>query len=238
MRRRRDSFPLWLAVALVSHGLVAWWPGARAIVRSPALILASPDMIAFEWIETPDPAAAPPPSDPPPAPAPPESRLPSPPPAPAVPEWIAASPAGAAQTPVTIARPRQPMREHAVVESRREPRPVISRTQVGSGSATPRHEERAGAMLARQPTARHAPKPEYPAEARRRRWEGTVEIGVDVSASGGVLSARIIGGSGHEILDRAALATLRRWRFVPARNALGLPVRAPVRIPVRFQLRD
>ena len=42
--------------------------------------------------------------------------------------------------------------------------------------------------------------------------------------------------SGHELLDRAALAAVRGWQFLPAMRD-GRAVAAWVEIPVRFHLR-
>lgn len=58
------------------------------------------------------------------------------------------------------------------------------------------------------------PAPQYPEAARRNRLEGTVEIRITVGADGRVVEAGIERSSGHVILDREALETVRtRWRF-------------------------
>ena len=82
--------------------------------------------------------------------------------------------------------------------------------------------------------ARNRP-PDYPAEARRRKWEGTVILRVEVEADGTVRSCDVAVSSGHAVLDDAARAAVRRWRFAPARLA-GSAVAARVEVPVRFQL--
>jgi protein TonB len=75
------------------------------------------------------------------------------------------------------------------------------------------------------PDARNTP-PEYPPEARRTGVEGTVRVALDVDAAGAVTAARVVVGSGHRLLDRAALQALRRWRFAPARRGtLAVPGR-------------
>ena len=43
-------------------------------------------------------------------------------------------------------------------------------------------------------------------------------------------------GTGHEMLDKAALAAVRGWQFLPAMRE-GRAVAAWVEIPVRFHLR-
>jgi protein TonB len=39
------------------------------------------------------------------------------------------------------------------------------------------------------------------------------------------------------LLDAAAIAAVRQWRFRPARDAGGHPVRVVMEVPVRFVLR-
>ena len=76
-------------------------------------------------------------------------------------------------------------------------------------------------------------KPPYPEDARAQRIEGVVMLLVSVDAAGRVLSAQLSQSSGHDVLDRAALAAIRTWRFVPARQA-DQAVPATVEVPIRF----
>lgn len=55
--------------------------------------------------------------------------------------------------------------------------------------------------------------PTYPTIARRRRWEGTVVLGIDCDATGVVRRVTVVRSSGHEVLDDAAVAAVRQWRF-------------------------
>lgn len=80
------------------------------------------------------------------------------------------------------------------------------------------------------------PRPAYPRQARRRGLEGQVVLEVQVLPDGHPGRIEVVAGSGHSILDRAALAALRDWRFEPAREG-GRAVSATLRVPVRFQLR-
>jgi len=61
-------------------------------------------------------------------------------------------------------------------------------------------------------------KPPYPREARRRGWEGTVEVSVEVGAQGQVVATAILSSSGHRALDEAAVRALAEARFQPARR--------------------
>jgi len=61
------------------------------------------------------------------------------------------------------------------------------------------------------------PVPEYPEEARRRRWAGTVRIGVIVDGEGKVVKACPMFSPGrpmpHRLLVAAATAAAKQWRF-------------------------
>jgi len=76
-------------------------------------------------------------------------------------------------------------------------------------------------------------KPPYPPEARAQRIEGVVMLLVGVDANGRVTSASVSQGSGHAMLDRAALEAVHTWRFSPATQN-GRPVSSTVEIPIRF----
>jgi protein TonB len=52
-----------------------------------------------------------------------------------------------------------------------------------------------------------------------------------------VLETRVDTSSGYDILDQAAVAAVRAWRFVPARLG-GAAIEAWVRVPVAFRLTD
>ena len=71
----------------------------------------------------------------------------------------------------------------------------------------------------------------YPAEAIARGLEGEVHVLLIIDESGQVVAARVEQGSGHPILDEAALRA--------ARTLKSLPADAPRQtvLPVRFRLR-
>lgn len=79
------------------------------------------------------------------------------------------------------------------------------------------------------------PGPVYPRVSRRNREQGVVLLRVLVTPGGGAGEVRLEQSSGFERLDEAAIATVRRWRFLPARQA-GNPVAAWVIVPVTFAL--
>jgi protein TonB len=82
------------------------------------------------------------------------------------------------------------------------------------------------------------PPPIYPAIARRREQQGTVTLSVLVGIDGIVQRAEIAESSGFDVLDDAALETVRRrWRFTPARSA-GIAIESWVLVPIRFALKE
>lgn len=70
----------------------------------------------------------------------------------------------------------------------------------------------------------------YPALARSMNLEGRTLIFCRLAADGQVLEAHVAEGSGHRVLDEAALRAVRAWRF-PA----GAPEKLAVPIEFRLQ---
>lgn len=81
------------------------------------------------------------------------------------------------------------------------------------------------------------PGPRYPSASRRAHEEGTVMLKVLVSPDGRAQDLTVATSSGFSRLDEAALATVKRWAFVPAKKA-GKAVSAWVLVPVTFDLGD
>jgi periplasmic protein TonB len=74
------------------------------------------------------------------------------------------------------------------------------------------------------------PKPQYPAEARRRRITGNGLFHLHVSyATGDVTSVGILTSTGHRILDDAAVESLKRWKFRP-HSVIGM------KVPITFSI--
>ena len=73
---------------------------------------------------------------------------------------------------------------------------------------------------------------DYPKEAVRRGWEGTVIVDVAISAKGQVIACRVAQSSGHDVLDQKTCEIMKkRARFIPARDANGKPVGDVARVP-------
>lgn len=80
-------------------------------------------------------------------------------------------------------------------------------------------------------------EPEYPDEARMRGIEGWVDLKLAVDASGAVRDATVEGGKNGRLLDRAALAAVRKWRYEP-RALSGPGTTEPLRVRVHFKLEE
>jgi TonB family protein len=100
------------------------------------------------------------------------------------------------------------------------PRPAAKTEQIATEvpEAVSRDQYRIELMAEalRQARERHPPKG-YPQLARDNQWEGDVQVGVVVSASGGT-TLTLKGGSGYEALDEQALELLRQ-----AARAVAVP---------------
>jgi protein TonB len=79
------------------------------------------------------------------------------------------------------------------------------------------------------------PPPGYPAAARRNGEEGTVTLRVLVSVEGAPRDVLLERSSGSGLLDAAALAAVKNWRFAPARRG-GEAREAWVLVPIVFRL--
>lgn len=81
------------------------------------------------------------------------------------------------------------------------------------------------------------PRPAYPPISRHEREQGTVKLNVYVEASGQAGKVELASSSGYERLDKAAMATVRRWRFTPARRGTEA-VADWVTVPIVFSLKE
>lgn len=87
------------------------------------------------------------------------------------------------------------------------------------------------------PYITYSTQPPYPNEARKNGVEGSVRVRVLIDTNGRVTEASVSSSSGSSLLDQAALQTVYKWRFSPAKDAQGRKVPCYVNIPVIFRLR-
>lgn len=83
----------------------------------------------------------------------------------------------------------------------------------------------------------HNPKPEYPAAARSRGWQGRVLLRVEVSEEGLSQTVAVQQSSGHDMLDESAMDAVKQWRFIPAKRG-EIAVASSVLVPIIFTLRN
>jgi len=81
----------------------------------------------------------------------------------------------------------------------------------------------------------HNPPPVYPEAAQEKGWEGTVVLSVLVQPDGKAKTVEVKTTSGRKILDQAAVQTVQRWTFVPARKG-ETAVEGWVEVPIDFRL--
>lgn len=79
------------------------------------------------------------------------------------------------------------------------------------------------------------PAPDYPPISRRLGEQGKVLLRVQVAADGTAATVALQTSSGSARLDQAALAAVKKWRFVPAKHG-GQAVSASVVVPVSFSI--
>lgn len=84
------------------------------------------------------------------------------------------------------------------------------------------------------PVVIHRVEPDYPDEARKARFQGSVLVYVEVDEQGRIRSIRVEKPAGLG-LDEKAIEAVKQWRFRPATRD-GRPVAVPARIDVSFHL--
>ena len=255
----RSSQPLtWIFVALLTVALFAsalkWGKITIDLPEAPAKQAKLIDLSFIEFQEpTPEPQPAPEPPAPEPTPpeppkpepkpvvkaepepTPPPKVEPTPPPKPKVAPSIVKK-----QREAELAREREKARQREIARQRLEEK---RRQKLAAQKAENARRKAAAARAAAKkrivskPSGISQPEPKYPTAARRAGQQGTVTLSFTVGTSGKVTSVRIAKSSGHSLLDNAALAAIRRWRFKPARNALGEAVSYSYTLPVPFRLR-
>jgi protein TonB len=112
----------------------------------------------------------------------------------------------------------------------------------GKGGIGPGEGSRVGGPGADRPYQRvtrraeliYKEEPEYSEEARKARWQGTVELAIDIDTSGRPANIRVLHPLGLG-LDEKAIAAVRKWRFRPAFSG-DKAVTAPATVQVTFHL--
>lgn len=119
-----------------------------------------------------------------------------------------------------------------VALDRAQPTDELEKQDVTDGESGARVLEVGGDVT--QPTRVHSPPPEYTEAARWAKIQGQVVVRALLDEQGTVACARVLRGVERE-LDRATLATVKQWRFEPARLN-GVPVPVVYNLTVTFGL--
>jgi protein TonB len=120
--------------------------------------------------------------------------------------------------------------EQAVAETAPQPLPVVAPPAVATAPVVDIEPDYKASYL-------NNPRPPYPMVARRMGYQGKVILNVEVLAEGACGAINVFRSSGHDVLDNAAMNTVKSWRFIPARRA-GQAITKWFRVPVNFSLED
>lgn len=144
-----------------------------------------------------------------------------------------ASPRRVVQTAHHKTSPRPNRHQNAPDSSAAETRETqLTSSDRDTGSSS-RSSRRAIVGRLRQDIARYF---YYPPQALRRGWEGTVVVHLRLLPSGRIDRVRLGNGSGHEILDRAALRSVKHIQQL-AMADLSLTSALEFQIPIIYRLR-
>ena len=221
-----------IALSVVTLHVAALWALQSGLMRKAAEIIIPAEVLSeFLTPQPPAPPAPPaPPTPPPPKPAPPK-------PSPTPPKPRVAKPTPAPEPmPVAIADPTPaPAAPVGVVEPQPAAKPVEAPVAAAPAPAAPP----APAIVQPSSDASHLnnPKPVYPAVSKRLGEQGKIVLRVLIGADGIPQKVEIKQSSGFERLDRQAVDTVTRWRFVPGtRN--GVPEAMWYLQPINFVLQQ
>ena len=120
----------------------------------------------------------------------------------------------------------QPQPQHEAQPVTAPKAPAVSKAPAASKVVTP--PQFSAAYL-------NNPAPDYPRLSKKLREQGTVRLRVEVSANGLAASVAVSQSSGYPRLDEAAVAAVKRWKFIAAKQG-DQPVAAQVIVPLVFAL--
>lgn len=109
----------------------------------------------------------------------------------------------------------------------------------GSGSGTGSGEGAGSGTkgLTSPPRILQKVEPRYPESARRDGVEGHVTVKLEILENGKPGNVWVVGSSGRNEFDEAAVKAVERWRFVPARDSInGQPIACISTVEVKFRL--
>ena len=158
---------------------------------------------------------------------------------------------------VVEAKPKPPAMPQPAVEAKPAPAPAEVAPGVSAGATRGQADGTVGGVaggvaggvvggsgtdpvpvrqVAKPPVLVRRVQPVYPQQARREKIHGLVLLEAVLDRDGRVEPGVKVLQS-IPTLDDEAIEAVRRWRFQPARNRDGEPLRVIVEIPIRFVLR-
>ena len=220
-----------IVAAVVGFHLLALWALHTGLLRR-AVEMVIPVQVLAELIEAPQPVVAPaPPVPPPPQPAPrqpPPKPMPKPTPRPAPAPMAPATPDPAPPLAAAITLP--PVTSGAPSTDTAPSVAEVSSPAPTAAPAPPRVDPPSSSA-----DYLNNPPPPYPPLSKRMGEQGQVVVRARIEVNGTASQAEIRTSSGFERLDRAALETVKRWRYVPGKRG-GVPEAMWFNIPIRFVL--
>lgn len=128
------------------------------------------------------------------------------------------------------------------IDTANTPRPRANSNAVGTPTSAPSEdissENAPSDALLQQIQSLLSGRFHYPRLARKRGWEGVVEIALNLAADGRITQVQLHRASGHAVLDNAALDSANRLRAVPnAATLLQGRARAMI-VPIHYRLRE
>ena len=214
-----------IAGGVVLFHVAALWALQTGLLRR-AVEVVVPVQVFSEIITPPAPKVEPPPpvtKPPEPAPPPVVKHRPKPAPPPPAPK-LAAAP----ELPPATAAPT------GVVEPQPAPPPVTAPVAVAPAPPAPPPPAKVELPSSSADYLQN-PKPVYPPVSKRLGEQGKVIVRVLIGVDGTALEAQVKESSGYDRLDRAALETVRKWRYVPGKRG-GVPEAMWFNVPIHFIL--
>ena len=215
---------LLLILVLLLHIWGALWLLQPA---EPSITAAQPLMMEVSMVNapSPQPMAAPPAPPRPPEPKKPPVKKPVKKITPVVPKQVALpKPMKAAEEALPAPSPVEPVADTSKTSSDAAPAKTVSKAETYSEA---NFKANYGIN----------PKPNYPALARSRGWEGKVLLRVNVSADGHSESVTVYQSSDHDMLDESAVEAVEKWLFIPAKQG-DRAVPSTVIVPINFTLNN
>jgi len=148
------------------------------------------------------------------------------------------TPPAPAPRPVAPRQPPSPNAPAAVAEPQ-PPAPPAPPAPAVAAAPAPAMEAAPAPAKVELPSTRaeylQNPAPNYPPASRRAGEQGKVVVRVLIGTDGTAREAELRQSSGFDRLDRAAVDTVRKWRYVPGKRN-GVPEAMWFDVPINFVL--